>query len=67
MSSDIYLGVHQFLGTSTIWIARLECSKLRNKFFLALPKAEISFLFNFQKINLYFLVCGSSFYGNRLS
>ena len=41
--------------------------KLRNKFFSALPRAEISSLSNFQKICLYFLVGRSSFYGNRLS
>ena len=40
---------------------------LRNKLFLALSRAEISSLSNFSKICLYFLVCGTSFYGNRLS
>ena len=40
--------------------------KFEKQVFLALPSAEILFL-NFQKICLYILVCGSSFYGNRLS
>ena len=44
-----------------------SCSKLRNKSLLALPRAEILSLSNFQKISLYFLVGGSSFYGIRLS
>ena len=46
---------------------KIKCLKLRNKFFLALLKAEISSLSNFQKTCLYFLVGGSFFYGNRFS
>ena len=41
--------------------------KVDKQVFLALPRAEISSLSNFQKICLYFLVFGFSFYGNRLS
>ena len=36
-------------------------------FFSALPKAKISFLSNFEELCLYFLVCGTSSCGNRLS
>ena len=46
---------------------KIICSKLRNKFFLALPRVENSSLSSFQKICLNFLIGGSSFYGNRLS
>ena len=55
------LGVHKFLDTSTVRIARPYCLKLRNKFFLALPRAKISSLSNFQNIGLYFLFSGLHF------
>ena len=38
--------------------------KIKNKFSLALMRAEITSHSNFQKICLYFLVGVSSFYGN---
>ena len=41
--------------------------KVEKEALLALPKAEISFLSNFQKICIYFLIYGFSFYGNSLS
>ena len=45
----------------------LLCSKLRNKFFLALLIAKISSLSNFQEICLYFFDGKSLFYAMRLS
>ena len=41
--------------------------KVEKQVLLVFPRAEISSLSNSQKIYLYFLVGGSSFYGDRLS